>query len=231
MRETADRIPVPFQLSFPKGKAGMTRKIIFTLSLGFLFLIAVASAGKNTSNKTPVVISKQVKGPGQTRAGSRKKKRRPASDKEDILGPNYDAPPDSAKIRKRINSLLNKPAELCNTNESFDRKARSLERILGEIRRAVQGYLKNPYLTIEDGVYLDAIEDNISKKNLSMGQPLTGSFLKSAPWDLRRQFARNYALYYGIGDDIGDDVEAFRFSHEWAEKIYKGILCLYKDSG
>ena len=212
----------------------MVRKKNLILPFILLSLLFAVSAGKNAEErqKRPPAVSKQTKGSGQTRTPhSHKKNRRLAFDKRDILGPNYDIPPDSAKIRQRINGLLDKLAELCNKNESFDGKARFLERSFKEIRRTVRGYLKNPYLTIEDGVYLDAIEDNISEKNLSMGQPLTGSFLKSAPLDLRRQFVRNYALYYGIGDDIGNDVEAFHFSHKWAEQIYKGILCLYRDSG
>ena len=135
-------------------------------------------------------------------------------------------------IRQTISEHLDAVSKACdeNTELSFDKKVENLEAALQKLRQDVHQYLRDPYLTEEDAIYLRSIEYNTNRETLSFAQPLTGELVRKMQLNLGEAFLIAYYLYYGIDNERDDDdvysESAENIKHEWAEKIYKGLNCI-----
>ena len=137
-------------------------------------------------------------------------------------------------VRQTISEHLEAISKICdeNTEPSFDKRVENLEVALQELRQTIHQYLKEPYLTEEDAIYLRSIEYNTTREILSFAQPLTGELVRKMELNLGETFLMTYYLYYGINYEVGDgdddvvpiNVEDVRY--EWAQRIYKGLSCI-----
>ena len=165
-------------------------------------------------------------------------KRQPQSNelvltKESLLDANYYQAPDSNLIQSIISKHLTVISKICeNPSLSFNQQVNNLENNLQKLRQTIDAYLKQPYLKIKDAIYLRSINHNISRTELSLGEKLTGSFIKEIKLDLSRNFLRGYRIYYHIttNDDQKDQIDISDLKHQWAKQIYTGLKCIVNEN-
>ena len=202
---------------------------IITLFICFLCSLSISFVyAKNTKTDNQLL-------PNEAKATPKK----PHLVQRSVSGRKISQAVDSHVIKQTVSEHLEAISKICdeNTEPSFDKRVESLEVALQELRQTIHQYLREPYLTEEDAIYLRAIEYNTTRETLSFAQPLTGDLVRRMEMNLGETFLLVYSVYYGIdgGHAVNEDEDESLITiedvqHEWARKIYKGLNCIKIES-
>ena len=200
-----------------------------TLFVCFFYILPVSFVyAKNTKTDNKLL-------PGEKKTNVQKLSDKTHLAQRSVSGRKISQAVDSHTIRQTVSEHLEAISKICdeNTELSFDQRVENLEAALQELRQTIHPYLREPYLTEEDAIYLRSIEYNTTRETLSFAQPLTGDLVRRMEMNLGETFLLVYSVYYGIdgGHAVNEDEDESLITiedvkHEWARKIYAGLNCI-----
>lgn len=122
------------------------------------------------------------------------------------------------EVKRQLNHIFN----LCQ-KKSFSEKIKQLNNSLLTLRNIILKELRNPDLSISDGIYFRKIYYSLVNPGIFTDEEnITVALAKKHRLDFAAIFLHNYEVRYNLNTLH----KLNQFPHTWAKKIYQSLKCI-----